>query len=121
MCLSGADLVVLQTGDEDLGEEDHAGAADSSAAVDQHRQVGVLGVADAVGVSPHRLDLLQVGCETEGRSSVAQKRQGQQLVIAQQWIDTSAMHAGNSAGGRGTCKCSWQSGKTRQSRLCSLK
>lgn len=53
MCLSRADLVVLQTGDEDLGEQDHSGPADSSAAVDQHRQVGVLGVTDAVRVSPH--------------------------------------------------------------------
>lgn len=48
-----AHLVVLQTGDEDLGEQDHPGAADSGAAVDQHGQVGVLGVTDAVGVSPH--------------------------------------------------------------------
>lgn len=46
-------LVVLQTGDEDLGEQDHSGPADSGAAVDQHGQVGVLGVTDAVGVSPH--------------------------------------------------------------------
>lgn len=54
-------LIVLQAGDEDFGQDDHAGAAHSCAAVDQHRQVGVLWVTDAVCVSPHRLDLLQIG------------------------------------------------------------
>lgn len=62
----GADLVVLQAGDHDLGQDHHAGAAHPGAAVHQHRQVGVLGVADAVSVSPDRLDLLQVGCKTDG-------------------------------------------------------
>lgn len=52
---------MLQAGDQDLGQDDHAGAAHSSAAVDQHGQVGVLWVTDAVCVSPHRLDLLQIG------------------------------------------------------------
>lgn len=59
--LRATHLVVLQAGDEDLGQDDHAGAAHARAAVDQHRQVGVLWVTDAVGVSPHRLDLLQIG------------------------------------------------------------
>lgn len=59
--LRATHLVVLQAGDEDLGQDDHAAAAHSRAAVDQHRQVGVLWVTDAVCVSPHRLDLLQIG------------------------------------------------------------
>ena len=58
----GRYLVVLQTGDHDLRQDDHPGAAHPRAAVHQHRQVGVLWVTDAVGVSPHRLDLLQVRC-----------------------------------------------------------
>lgn len=52
---------MLQAGDQDLRQDDHPSAAHSSAAVDQHRQVGVLWVTDAVCVPPHRLDLLQVG------------------------------------------------------------
>lgn len=54
---------MLQAGDQDLGQDDHPGAADPGAAVDQHWQVGVLWVTDAVGVPPHRLDLLQIRCK----------------------------------------------------------
>lgn len=46
-------LVVLQTGNHDLRQDDHSGPAHSGAAVHQHRWVSVLRVADAVGVSSH--------------------------------------------------------------------
>lgn len=55
-------LVLLQAADHQLGEDDHAGAAHAGAAVNHHRRVETLGgVQHGVGVSPHGLDLLQVG------------------------------------------------------------
>lgn len=59
--LRATHLVVLQAGNEDLGQDHHPSAAHSSTAVDQHGPVGVLWVADTVCVPPHRLDLLQIG------------------------------------------------------------
>uniref|UniRef100_A0A3Q2XKU5 Family with sequence similarity 98 member B n=1 Tax=Hippocampus comes TaxID=109280 RepID=A0A3Q2XKU5_HIPCM len=52
---------VNKAGDHDLGEDDHAAAPHSGAAVHQYGQVAVLWLTNAVGVPPHRLDLLQVG------------------------------------------------------------
>lgn len=57
-----AHLVLLQAADHQLGEDDHASAAHAGAAVNHHRWVETLGgVQHGVGMSPHGLDLLQVG------------------------------------------------------------
>lgn len=57
----GFHLIVLQAADHELGENNDSGASDSGAAVNHDRRLRVLrGVQHAVGVTTHRLDLLQV-------------------------------------------------------------
>lgn len=51
---------MFQTGDHDLTENDHATAPHPCTAVNKHGRVCVLWIVGAVGVPPHRLNLLQI-------------------------------------------------------------
>lgn len=63
-------LIVVQTSYHNLRKDDNSRPTHPGTAVDHHGWVDVLWITDAVCVSPHRLDLLQVHWRTKKRQQL---------------------------------------------------